>query len=166
MEPISTLLLGSICSYGGAMILNKVVDYIVPTKWQPQYKIQKERDERLQEFQMRQQRENHMFQAERDAQQRHFQMEMEANRMAFQERIEMRRLQVQKQLEEQREKITIALHEMNIKNSQDIAQFNARAMRETQILVARENAQNLLRDHMVQDALKNFPLNIVISPSN
>ena len=125
----------------------------------------------MQEFQKRQQKENQMFQAERDARQqefqrqrdaehRHFQMEMEANRMAFQERIEMRRLQVQKQLEEQRAKLTIALNEMNIKNSREIARFNAMAMRETQILVARENAQNLLQDRMVQDALKNFPLNI------
>lgn len=166
--PLTEILLGT---FGGAMILNKVIDYVVPTKYQPQFKGQKERDERLEEFQKRQQKENQLFQAERDAQQqafqrqrdaeqRHFQMEMEANRMAFQERIEMRRLQVQKQLEEQRAKLTIALNEMNIKNSQDIAQFNARAMRETQILVARENAQNLLQDRMVQDALKNFPLNI------
>lgn len=166
--PLTEILLGT---FGGAMILNKVIDYVVPIKYQPQFKAQKERDDRLQEFQKRQQKENQMYQAERDAQQqafqrqrdaeqRHFQMEMEANRMAFQERIEMRRLQVQKQLEEQRAKLTVALNEMNIKNSREIARFNAMAMRETQILVARENAQNLLQDRMVQDALKNFPLNI------
>ena len=155
--PLTEILLGT---FGGAMILNKVIDYVVPTKYQPQFKGQKERDERLEEFQKRQQKENQLFQSGRDAQQRHFQMEMEANRMAFQERMEMRRLQVQKQLEEQRAKLTIALNEMNIKNSREIARFNAMAMRETQILVARENAQNLLQDHMVQDALKNFPLNI------
>lgn len=164
-------LIGALGGIGGVMAINKIVDYVVPIKYQPQFKGQKERDDRLQEFQKRQQKENQMFQAERDAkhhafqrqrdaEQRHFQMEMEANRMAFQERIEMRRLQVQKQLEEQRAKLTIALNEMNIKNSREIARFNAMAMRETQILVARENAQNLLQDHMVQDALKNFPLNI------
>ena len=164
-------LIGALGGIGGVMAINKIVDYVVPIKYQPQFKAQKERDERLQEFQKRQQKENQMFQAERDAQQqafqrqrdaeqRHFQMEMEANRMAFQERIEMRRLQVQKQLEEQRAKLTIALNKMNIKNSREIARFNAMAMRETQILVARENAQNLLQDRMVQDALKNFPLNI------
>ena len=164
-------LIGALGGIGGVMAINKIVDYVVPIKYQPQFKAQKERDDRLQEFQKRQQKENQIFQAERDAQQqafqrhrdaeqRHFQMEMEANRMAFQERIEMRRLQVQKQLEEQRAKLTIALNEMNIKNSREIARFNAIAMRETQILVARENAQNLLQDHMVQDALKNFPLNI------
>ena len=170
MAIIETLI-GALGGIGGVMAINKIVDYVVPIKYQPQFKAQKERDERLQEFQKRQQKENQMFQAERDAQQqafqrqrdaeqRHFQMEMEANRMAFQERIEMRRLQVQKQLEEQRAKLTIALNEMNIKNSREIARFNAMAMRETQILVARENAQNLLQDRMVQDALKNFPLNI------
>ena len=164
-------LIGALGGIGGVMAINKIVDYVVPIKYQPQFKAQKERDERLEEFQKRQQKENQLFQAERDAQQqafqrqrdaeqRHFQMELEANRMAFQERIEMRRLQVQKQLEEQREKLTIALNEMNIKNSREIARFNAMAMRETQILVARENAQNLLQDRMVQDALKNFPLNI------
>lgn len=164
-------LIGALGGIGGVMAINKIVDYVVPIKYQPQFKAQKDRDERLQEFQKRQQKENQLFQAERDAQQqafqrqrdaeqRHFQMEMEANRMAFQERIEMRRLQVQKQLEEQRAKLTIALNEMNIKNSREIARFNAMAMRETQILVARENAQNLLQDRMVQDALKNFPLNI------
>ena len=164
-------LIGALGGIGGVMAINKIVDYVVPIKYQPQFKGQKERDDRLQEFQKRQQKENQMFQAERDAQQqafqrqrdaeqRLFQMEMEANRMAFQERIEMRRLQVQKQLEEQRAKLTIALNEMNIKNSREIARFNAMAMRETQILVARENAQNLLQDRMVQDALKNFPLNI------
>ena len=164
-------LIGALGGIGGVITINKIVDYVVPTKYQPQFKAQKERDERLEEFQKRQQKENQLFQAERDAQQqafqrqrdaeqRHFQMEMEANRVAFQERIEMRRLQVQKQLEEQRAKLTIALNEMNIKNSREIARFNAMAMRETQILVARENAQNLLQDHMVQDALKNFPLNI------
>ena len=164
-------LIGALGGIGGVMAINKIVDYVVPIKYQPQFKGHKERDDRLHEFQKRQQKENQMFQAERDAQQqafqrqrdaeqRHFQMEMEANRMAFQERIEMRRLQVQKQLEEQRAKLTIALNEMNIKNSREIARFNAMAMRETQILVARENAQNLLQDRMVQDALKNFPLNI------
>lgn len=164
-------LIGALGGIGGVMAINKIVDYVVPIKYQPQFKAQKERDDRLQEFQKRQQKENQMFQAERDAQQqafqrqrdaeqRHFQLEMEVNRMAFQERIEMRRLQVQKQLEEQRAKLTIALNEMNIKNSREIARFNAMAMRETQILVARENAQNLLQDRMVQDALKNFPLNI------
>lgn len=152
-----SMLLGSV---GGAMILNKVVDYIVPTKYQPQYKAQAERDAKLQEFQERQNKENQAFQLERDEAQRKFQWEVEANRMAFQECQEMRRLQFQDSWEKRREDLQKSLAEMNIRNSQEIAKFQAIAMRETQILVARENAQNLLQDHMVQDALKSFPLNI------
>lgn len=56
--PLTEILLGT---FGGAMILNKVIDYVVPTKYQPQFKAQKERDDRLQEFQKRQQKENQMF---------------------------------------------------------------------------------------------------------
>ena len=54
MDPITAILLGGSVfagGYGGAMILNKVIDYVVPTKYQPQFKAQKERDERLEEFQ-------------------------------------------------------------------------------------------------------------------
>lgn len=153
-----------------AMLINKAIDYF-GYKHSSQYKAQQERNARLEELQKQQQRENQMFQLardlqnqefqrQRDAEQRYFQMEMEASRMAFQERIELRRLQVQQQLEQRREELSIALNERNIRNSQEIARFNAVAMRETQILVARENAQNLLQDHMVQDALRNFPLNI------
>lgn len=142
-----------------AMLINKAVDYL-GYKYSSQYEAQQERDARLEELQKQLQRENQEFQRQRDVEQRHFQMEMEASRMAFQERIELRRLQVQQQLEQRREELSIALNERNIRNSQEIARFNAVAMRETQILVARENAQNLLQDHMVQDALKNFPLNI------
>ena len=163
MDPVTLLggaLLGTAGGYGGALFLNKVIDYMVPIKYNPQYKIQTDRDNRLKEFQRQQQRENQIFQQHRDEQQRAFQLELEADRMAFQERMEMRRLQLQKNMEEQRERLTLALNSMNIKSSQEIAQFNAIAMRQTQILVARENAQNLLQDRMVQDSLKTFPLNI------
>lgn len=166
---------------GVAMLTNTLVNYF-GYKHSSQYKAQKERDERLaelqerhkkesQEFQTKRDKENQEFQAKRDQenrafqaamaqQQRAFQMEMEANRLAAQERMEMRRLQCQKELEDKRIDMQKVLAKMNIKNSRDIAKFNAIAMRETQILVARENAQNLLQDKMVQDALKNFPLNI------
>lgn len=166
---------------GVAMLTNTLVNYFGYKK-SSQYKAQKERDERLAELQERHLKENQEFQAKRDKenqefhakrdqenrafqaamaqQQRAFQMEMEANRLAAQERMEMRRLQCQKELEEKRTDMQKVLAKMNIKNSRDIAKFNAIAMRETQILVARENAQNLLQDKMVQDALKNFPLNI------
>ena len=125
-----------------------------------QQSLQRQRDAEQQAFQLQRDAEQQAFQLQRDAEQRHFQLEIEANRMAFQERIEMRRLQVQKQLEKEREQLAITLNNKNNEVSREIARFNAIAMRETQILVARENAQNLLQDRMVQDALKNFPLNI------
>lgn len=156
IDPI-TLMLGTV---GGAMVLNKIIDYVVPIKYQPQHRAQKERDEKLQEFQKRQQKDNQEFQRELNAENRAFQLEIEANRLAFQEKQEMRRLQFQAQVEKKRNELQRALTEMNIRNSQEIAKFQAIAMRETQILVARENAQNMLQDHMVQVALKDFPLNI------
>ena len=46
-------LIGALGGIGGVMAINKIVDYVVPIKYQPQFKAQKERDERLQEFQKR-----------------------------------------------------------------------------------------------------------------
>lgn len=111
-------------------------------------------------FQSDQQDKNFIFQIHRDEEQRLFQLELEAHRLAFQEKLEMRRLQFQEQMEEKRAELQRTLTELNIRNSQQIAHFQAIAMRETQILVARENAQNTLQDRMVQAALKDFPLNI------
>lgn len=165
MDPIS---MGSVA---GVMAVKEILNWLVPVKYQPQYKMQKLRDDRLEEFQRRQQKDNQehqrMMQAENQAFQagmqlrsQAFQLEVEANRMAFQEKQEMRRLQIQAQMEKQREQLQRSLTELNIRNSQEVAKFQAIAMRETQILVARENAQNMLQDHMVQAALKDFPLNI------
>ena len=170
------------------MAANKLTDIILqnlPEKWYnklPSTKRQKAREARLEEFQRRmqqdsqdyqrqlqedsfrfqsdQQDKNFIFQIHRDEEQRLFQLELEAHRLAFQEKLEMRRLQFQEQMEEKRAELQRTLTELNIRNSQQIAQFQAIAMRETQILVARENAQNTLQDRMVQAALKDFPLNI------
>lgn len=167
----ATLALGAAGSVAGVMAVKEILNWVVPLKYQPQYRMQKERDDRLEEFQQRQQKDNQehqrlmqlgnqQFQAGLQARSQAFQLEVEANRMAFQEKLEMRRLQFQAQMEAQREKLQMTLANMNIRNSQEIAKFQAIAMRETQILVARENAQNMLQDHMVQAALKDFPLNI------
>lgn len=186
-DPIS---LGSVA---GVMAIREIVSWLAPTEWNPQYRIQNARDNRLEAFQRRQQLENLEFQKslqlenqgfqerlragdqvfqeqqqqrtmdfqrERDVVQQHFQLEVEAQRLAVQEKMEMRRLQFQQQMERQRSDMQRALAEMNIRNSQETAKFQAIAMRETQILVARENAQNMLQDRMVQMALKDFPLNI------
>ena len=167
----ATLALGAAGSVAGVMAVKEILNWVVPLKYQPQYRMQKERDDRLEEFQHRQQKDNQIhqelmqdrnmqFQAGMERNRQAFQLELEANRMAFQEKQEMRRLQFQAQMEAHREKLQMTLANMNIRNSQEIAKFQAIAMRETQILVARENAQNMLQDHMVQAALKDFPLNI------
>lgn len=85
---------------------------------------------------------------------------MHARQLDQNEQLEMRRLRVQQNLADQNERLQLYLQERGIKSAQEIERFKALAMRETQILLARENAQNTLQDHMVQEALKTFPLNI------
>lgn len=162
MEPITIA-----AAYGGITAINKIVDYALPAKGSSQDKIQgrleelrdlhqKERDQQNRQFQADIEANRMVFQAGLESQRESFQLEMEANRMAFQERQELRRLQFQDQWQRRQEEIA----KLGFKTQKEIATFQACAMRETQILVARENAQNMLHDHMVQDALKSFPLNI------
>lgn len=131
MDLLSILGLGSI---GGGIVASKLIDYVVPFKHTPQGKL---------------------FQK-----QKKWQQEMEEQRMDFQERLEMKRMHFQENLENQREELQKYLTEKNIKNTREIALFQAQAARQTQILVAQENARNMLEDHLVQDALKNYPLNV------
>lgn len=121
-------------SVGGGIVASKLIDYSVPFKHTPQGKLFKE--------------------------QKKWQQEMEEQRMDFQERLEMKRMYFQENLENQREELQKYLTEKNIKNARAIALFQAQAARQTQILVAQENARNMLEDHLVQDALKNYPLNV------
>ena len=121
-------------SVGGGIVASKLIDYSVPFKHTPQGKLFKE--------------------------QKKWQQEMEEQRMDFQERLEMKRMYFQENLESQREELQKYLTEKNIKNARAIALFQAQAARQTQILVAQENARNMLEDHLVQDALKNYPLNV------
>ena len=118
------------------------------------------RDAEARAHQDKRDRENRQFQMQMSNENRKFQLEIEAKRLSYQERTEMRRLQLQEQMEIKRMVLQESLAKRNIKNAQEIAKFQAVAMRETQILVARENAQNMLHDHLVQSALKDFPLNI------
>lgn len=131
MDLLSILGLGSI---GGGIVASKLIDYVVPFKHTPQGKLFQE--------------------------QKKWQQEMEEQRMDFQERLEMKRMHFQENLENQREELQKYLTEKNIKNTREIALFQAQAARQTQILVAQENARNMLEDHLVQDALKNYPLNV------
>ena len=87
-------------------------------------------------------------------------LSMHAQTLDQNEQLEVRRLRVQTQIANQQEALQRYLHEQGVKNAQELEKFKALAMRETQILLARENAQNTLQDHLVQEALKTFPLNI------
>ena len=119
---------------GGGIVTSKLIDYLVPFNRTPQGKLFKE--------------------------QKKWQQDIEEQRMNFQERMESMRLRCQERIEKQKENLQKYLTEKNIKNSREIVLFQARAMRQTQMLVAQENARNVLQDHMLQDALKTFPLNV------
>lgn len=131
MDLLGMLGLGSI---GGGIVVSKLIDYCVPFSRTPQGKLFRE--------------------------QKKWQNELEEQRMDFQERLETKRMHFQENLEAQKERFQQHLAEQNIKNSREIALFQAQAARQTQIMLAQENARNLLQDHMVQDALKTYPLNV------
>lgn len=92
--------------------------------------------------------------------QKEFQKETEEIRMNFQEKLEIRKMKFQENLEKQRIQLQQYLQEQNINNAKEIAHFQAHAQRLTSLLVAQENARNVLQDHLVQDALKSYPLNV------
>lgn len=76
------------------------------------------------------------------------------------ERLEQNKLRVKQNIANQQEQLQRYLFEQGNINTHEIEKFKALALRETQILLARENAANILQDKLVQDALKDFPLNI------
>lgn len=80
--------------------------------------------------------------------------------MDLRERLEQDKLRVSQNIAKQEEALQRYLFEQGNINTQEIEKFKALALRETQILLARENAANILQDKLVQDALKDFPLNI------
>lgn len=85
---------------------------------------------------------------------------MQARQLDQNEQLELRRLRVMQNIASQQEELQKHLFERGIQSAQELEKFKALANRETQILLSRENAANVLQDRMVQDALKNFPLNI------
>ena len=119
---------------GGGLVVSKLIDYFVPFKYSPQGKLFKH--------------------------QRELQKELEAERMSFQERLEDKRLQFQEKLETKRADLQKYLQSKQIEASREIALFQARAMRQTQMLLAHENAELALKNQLFQDALKSFPLNV------
>jgi hypothetical protein len=92
--------------------------------------------------------------------QRDFETGLAERKMNFQDALEQRKMNVQLNIWKQQKELAKFLGEQKLASAQETAKFNALAMRETQILVSRENAQNMLRDNLVQEALKDFPLNI------
>lgn len=85
---------------------------------------------------------------------------MQQQQISHEDRLMSRQLAVQQNIAEQQDKLQRYLADRNIQSAQEIARFTALANRETQILLARETAQNMLQDRLVQDAMKDFPLDI------
>lgn len=87
-------------------------------------------------------------------------IKMHAEALSQNEHLELRKMLVKENIAKQANHLQKYLFEKGLKNSQELERFKALATRETQILVARENAQNALNDRLVQQALGDFPLNI------
>lgn len=102
-------------------------------------------------------REAQILNAERD---RDVQVRMHAETLSRNEQLELRKMRVQENIAKQASELQEYLYNQGIKDKREIERFKALATRETQILVARENARNALNDKMVQQALDDFPLNI------
>lgn len=91
---------------------------------------------------------------------REVKLKIHAAELDQQERLEIRRLRVQENIARQQKELQEYLYAKGVKDSREIEKFKALAERETQILIARENAQNILQDVLVKQALSDFPLNI------
>lgn len=120
--------------FGGGLVISKLIDYIAPFESSPQGKLFKRQKE--------------------------FQLEMEEKRMSFQWKMEAQRMRFQERMEEKREELQKYLQENQIEASKAIALFQARAMRQTQMQLAQRHAQDTLQDHLLQNALSTFPLNV------
>ena len=120
--------------FGGGLVVSKLLDTVLPFGMTAQGKLFKR--------------------------QAALQRELEKDREDFQERMEERRMRFQANLEAQRAELQKYLTERNIEANREIALFQARAMRRTQMMLAQENARNVLQDHLLQDALRTFPLNV------
>ncbi len=66
----------------------------------------------------------------------------------------------QEKMQANMEKFQFYMQEKKMDFDREMALFQVRAMRQTQILIAQENARNRLNEIEVQNALQTFPLNI------
>lgn len=81
-------------------------------------------------------------------------------RLEHESDIVSRQINAQENIARQSRELERYLSERRILSDKEIARFKALAARETQVLVARENASNIMRDRFVQEALRHFPLNV------
>lgn len=109
------------------------------------------------EYIARLQADTEVYNADRDREAR---LMMHAKELDQTEQLELRKLRVKENIARQSQDLQIYLAERGINSRQEIERFKALAQRETQILMARENANNMLQDSMVQEAIKTFPLDI------
>lgn len=86
--------------------------------------------------------------------------EMQNRAFAHEDARDRQRMKFEQNLADKNEEFLKLQQERQSISDKEIARFQALANRETQVLIARENAMNILQDKMVQDALKDFPLNI------
>lgn len=121
-------------SIGDGIVVSKLIDYVMPFSKTPQGKL---------------------FKAQKE-----WQNELEEKRMNFQWKIEAQRMRFQERMEEKREELQKYLQDNQIEASKEIALFQAHAMRQTQMLLAQKHAQDTLQDHLLQNALQTFPLNV------
>ena len=119
---------------GGGLVASKLIDYVMPFGKTPQGKL----------FKAQQKQQN----------------ELEDRRMNFQLELEGRRLRCQKQIADNQMQLQKYLYDKQIEANRELALFQVRAMKQTQILLAQQQAQNVLQDHLLMDALRTFPLNV------
>lgn len=121
-------------SNGGSMVVSGLIDYLVPFSMSLQGRLFKE--------------------------QKKWQQELDEEKMNILERMETRRLRCLENIENRRAALQKYLQSKQIEPDEEITMFEARAMRQTKLLMTQENASSVLQDQLLQDALRTFPLNV------
>ena len=77
-----------------------------------------------------------------------------------QEELEKMREDFQERMQERQERFQQKLHQENADLQRELAKFNQLSSRQTQMILAEYNTYFGLRHTLIQDAIRNFPLNI------
>ena len=88
------------------------------------------------------------------------QKELERMREEFQRKLQEESIAANLELERRREEFQREQQRENIQANKEIAVFNQIFQRQTHMLLAEFNTYNSLRHTLLQDAIRNFPLNI------